>query len=155
MIFRIFKRNLMNNVFNVHLTLILMMLGISFTTKNFKFLSTSYSLALVQPVVFISLSLLLSEDDQNDKKMDEVLCPMTDTLIKIQFGTLYVFIAFTSVFRYCHNPSPSPKSKVKSQKDLEWLYSALPPTTTTTKTFLSNQTSNWAQIFTVDSPDQD
>ena len=40
------------------------------------------------------------------------------------------------------------KSKVQSWKDLEWLYSAVVPPTT--QTFLSNQTSNWAQIFTVD-----
>ena len=30
----------------------------------------------------------------------------------------------------CHNPRPSPKSKVQSRKDLEWLYSAMPPSPT-------------------------
>ena len=30
---------------------------------------------------------------------------------------------------FCHNPGPSPKFKVQSQKDLEWLYAAVSPTT--------------------------
>ena len=71
--------------------------------------------------------------------------------------------------KFCHNPSPSrsPKSK-KSKVERNWSDSILlchhhisacatpylrlrPPT----QTFLSNQTSNWAQIFTVNLHSQD
>ena len=53
---------------------------------------------------------------------------------------------------YCHNPSP--KSKVQrtwSDSILLWHHQPPPPT----KTFLRNQTYNWAQIFTVDLNNQD
>ena len=58
--------------------------------------------------------------------------------------------------RYCHNPRPSPSPKQKSKGLGVTLFCCAtnhPPPPT--QTFLSNQTSNWAQIFTVDSPDQD
>ena len=57
-------------------------------------------------------------------------------------------------FRICHNPSPSPKSESKVKSLRTWSDSILlchPPPPTTTQTFLSYQTSNWAQIFTVGS----
>ena len=37
---------------------------------------------------------------------------------------------------FCHNPSPSLTSKVKSQKDLEWLYSAVAPPPTQTFSYI-------------------
>ena len=57
-----------------------------------------------------------------------------------------LFFFFEPSLLYCHNLSLSPslKSKVKSQKDLEWLYSAvqhyhhLPPTTTNTLIQIKN-----------------
>ena len=51
----------------------------------------------------------------------------------LQANAFITVKADASFYLNCHNPSPSPSqmSKVKSRKDLEWLYSAVPPTTNT------------------------
>ena len=106
-------------------------------------------------------------DSSSIKSLQKYLLILCKSLLFSQFDTDISSIYSLELVLYMSQSKS--KSKVKSQKSkglgvtlfccvthhisacaTPYLRLCQP-----TKTFLSNQTSNWAQIFTVDSPDQD